>query len=678
MESADLLQLVKQQMEQQQQQMDILMKMLSDGSKGPSTSSTTTPSFSPFDPSSELWADYLARFNTFLGANSVSEYRQAQVFLTNQSPTIYKLLSNLASQQSSKDINELSMEDITAFMKDQFDPRRFVVRERFKFWSDMKRRPGETVQELAARIRQDAATCDFASISDPQDEALRTRFICSVNNEAILKALFKVKDDELDFARAIEIATETEEAAKVAKETVYGSHVGLPSVNKVHSFSGRQGQKSKNEKPRNQRNDIRCYRCGKANHLANECRFKSFTCNFCHKEGHLEAACRKKAAETRKTGHVKTIRRQMIKTVSQRAGSLHMENVTKVIMINGYQLEMELDTATTGNFLTEESWAELGKPNLTTPNHEYESASKHTMPVVGTFVAKTKTVDKEEHNVEFTVSRVPGLNLLGRIAIKMLRISVDEALAATPITQDGRPVKAVFDKLEPDKKLQEACKKLCDEFPDLWKDELGCLKDFELEMKFKPDAIPVFKKPRPVPIAVQEDLAAAYDAGIAKGVWIPVQFNDYGTPVVPVRKQQVPGQAKKKIRVCGDYSVTINSQLETHRQPLPLPEALMRRLGGGHGYTKIDLADAYNQIKLAPESQRKLALSTHRGVLLQTRLPFGITSAPGHFQEIMENLTKDLPGVAVYLDDILVSGANADDHLQNLRGLLQFVSMPKA
>ena len=320
MESADLLQLVKQQMEQQQQQMDILMKMLSDGSKGPSTSSTTTPSFSPFDPSSELWADYLARFNTFLGANSVSEYRQAQVFLTNQSPTIYKLLSNLASQQSSKDINELSMEDITAFMKDQFDPRRFVVRERFKFWSDMKRRPGETVQELAARIRQDAATCDFASISDPQDEALRTRFICSVNNEAILKALFKVKDDELDFARAIEIATETEEAAKVAKETVYGSHVGLPSVNKVHSFSGRQGQKSKNEKPRNQRNDIRCYRCGKANHLANECRFKSFTCNFCHKEGHLEAACRKKAAETRKTGHVKTIRRQMINTVSQKAG----------------------------------------------------------------------------------------------------------------------------------------------------------------------------------------------------------------------------------------------------------------------------------------------------------------------------------------------------------------------
>ncbi|XP_012936139.1 uncharacterized protein K02A2.6-like [Aplysia californica] len=104
---------------------------------------------------------------------------------------------------------------------------------------------------------------------------------------------------------------------------------------------------------------------------------------------------------------------------------------------------------------------------------------------------------------------------------------------------------------------------------------------------------------------------------------------------------------------------------------MPQPEDLMRRLGRGHCFTKIDLADAYNQICLGPESQKKLALSTHKGVLLQKRLPFGITSAPGYFQEIMDQLTQDLPGVAVYLDDILVSGNNAAEHLQNLRGLLQ-------
>ena len=81
----------------------------------------------------------------------------------------------------------------------------------------------------------------------------------------------------------------------------------------------------------------------------------------------------------------------------------------------------------------------------------------------------------------------------------------------------------------------------------------------------------------------------------------------------------------------------------------------MRQLGGGYMFTKVDLADAYNQIRLGPESQKRLALSTHRGVLLQTRLPFGITSAPGYFQEIMGQLTSDLPGVAVMFDDLLVS-----------------------
>ena len=138
--------------------------------------------------------------------------------------------------------------------------------------------------------------------------------------------------------------------------------------------------------------------------------------------------------------------------------------------------------------------------------------------------------------------------------------------------------------------------------------------------------MPIFCKPRPVPFALQEGLAHAYEKGIAQGVWKPVQFNDYGTPVLPIKKSLLPGQSAPSLRVCGDYSVTVNPQLETYRQPIPVPEELMQKLGGGYGFTKIDLADGYNQIPRSPESQKRLALSTHRGVLLQLRLPFGISS----------------------------------------------------
>ena len=259
------------------------------------------------------------------------------------------------------------------------------------------------------------------------------------------------------------------------------------------------------------------------------------------------------------------------------------------------------------------------------------------------------------------VTEVPGLNLLGRDAIKALGITVDDFFFST--------AKAISS-AEIDRDLQSACSKLCDDYADLFKPELGCLRDVELEIEFKSESKPTFMKSRPVPFAIQDNLARAYDAGIARGVWTPTQFNDWGTPVVPIRKPPLPGDDKPRLRVCGDYSVTVNPQLAVHRHPLPLPEELMRKLGGGYGFTKIDLADAYNQVQLGPESRKRLALSTHRGVLLQNVLPFGISSAPGYFQKIMDDLTSDLPGVAVYLDDILVSGKDAKDHYHNLQRLL--------
>ena len=215
----------QEQMTMLQEQLKILQSSLNNPRENVPT---TMASFQPFDSTSELWTDYLARFRTFVTANSVPDNKQAQIFLTNQSNSVYKMLSNLAAQQQPvKSIHELTMNDIQTFMAEQFDPKRFVVRERFKFWSDMKRKP-----ELASRIRQDAATCDFQSIKDPLDEALRTKFICSVDNEAVLKTLFKLKDDELKFSNAIRVAQEVEEAAKVAKETVHGQP--STSVQKVY------------------------------------------------------------------------------------------------------------------------------------------------------------------------------------------------------------------------------------------------------------------------------------------------------------------------------------------------------------------------------------------------------------------------------------------------------------
>ena len=670
-ELSELIKLFQRQMDSQREQTEALVAAIAKGLSKPMPA-TSFPTFPLFDSTSELWTDYLARFHTFIGANSVPEDKTAQVFLTSQSKVTYKLLCNLASQQSpSKGINDLTIDEITDFMKSQFDPSRYIVRERFKFWSEMQRKPGETIHELAARIRQDAVTCDFPSITDPLDEAMRTRFMCSVNNEAVLKALFKVKDSELTFAKAISTAVETEDAARVAKETVYGAK--QTSVHKIQANkkpypanpnpSSKFGSHRKRDFPKGT-----CPRCGKTEHASKDCPFKTSTCHFCQKLGHIESACLQKRKGTQP---VKIITRREFKTVNSISSVPQLE---QQVWIQGQVFIFEVDTGTADNFCSQDFWGKLGKPSLKPPTCRYEVANGQPLHTLGTFEAVTSLQgeDSKDTTLIFTVTNSPRLILLGRDAIVKLGINVQALLLARVPSKDRQgdqnSVKPIFDNLKPDVALQMACKGLCKEFPDLFKQELGCLESFELEVKFKEDAAPIFRKPRPVPFAIQDDLNQAYDAGIAKGVWKPVQFNDYGTPVVPIWKKSAPGQPAK-IRVCGDYSVTVNSQLETHRYPMPLPEDLMRKLSGGYGFSKVDLADAYNQIKLGPESQKRLALSTHRGVLLQCRLPFGITSAPGYFQEVMDKLTADLQGVIVYLDDILVSGASASDHLHNLRAL---------
>ena len=229
-------------------------------------------------------------------------------------------------------------------MKNQFDPARYIVRERFKFWSEMQRKPGETIHELAMSIRQDAVTCDFPSIKDPLDEAMRTRFMCSVNNEAVLKALFKVKDSELTFAKVISTAVETEDAAKVAKETVYGAK--QTSVHKIQAtkklYPANPNPSSKFGVPR--KRDFpkgTCPRCGKTEHASKDCPFKTSTCHFCQKLGHIESACLQGSQP------VRNITRRENKTVNSISTVPQLE---QQVRIQGLDFIFEVDTGAADNF----------------------------------------------------------------------------------------------------------------------------------------------------------------------------------------------------------------------------------------------------------------------------------------------------------------------------------------
>ena len=295
----------------------------------------------------------------------------------------------------------------------------------------MQRKPSETLQELAA------TTCVFPSIKDPQDEALRQRFICSVNNEAVLKALFKIKDSDLTFARAVQVAIETEDAARVAKETVYGSKAR--PVNKVHQNKKKGPQQ--NHQQSHSRDQQKCYRCGKA-HKATDCPYKEAKCHFCDIKGHLNAVCQKKQRQEQgRSSHnpVKRITKaELVKTilgdVSQDTPRLDMP-----VTIQDRQFTTELGTATTGNFMSLPVWKQLEKSKLDDVRHRYESACKHNLPVLGTFMAQTKDpMTGKQSSIPYIVTKIPDLNLLGRNAIQTPGISVDNALELRSIESQAK------------------------------------------------------------------------------------------------------------------------------------------------------------------------------------------------------------------------------------------------
>ena len=120
--------------------------------------------------------------------------------------------------------------------------------------------------------------------------------------------------------------------------------------------------------------------------------------------------------------------------------------------------------------------------------------------------------------------------------------------------------------------------------------------------------------------------------------------------------------------------VTVNKVAVLDRYPLPLIDDLFANLAGGVKFTKLDLSQAYHQIELDDFSSELATINTHCGLYQYKRLPYGVSSAVGIFQRIIENLLKGIPGVSVYLDDILVTGKSDDEHLSNLKQVLTCLS----
>jgi hypothetical protein len=205
-------------------------------------------------------------------------------------------------------------------------------------------------------------------------------------------------------------------------------------------------------------------------------------------------------------------------------------------------------------------------------------------------------------------------------------------------------------------------------FPDVFKDRLGQCTVTKASLTLKQNATPVYRRTRPVPYASLPTVEQELDRLLNLGVIKSLRHADWAAPVMVVKKPD--GSS----RLCVDYSTGLNEALQLHQNSLPVLEDIFAILNGGHVFSQIDFSDAYLQVELDNDSKQPCNINTHRGVYEYQLLPFGIRSAPGIFQAIMDNMLAGLPFATASLDNIIVVSYNPDDHRRHLQAVFDRIN----
>ncbi|KAL6475040.1 hypothetical protein MHYP_G00160800 [Metynnis hypsauchen] len=125
-----------------------------------------------------------------------------------------------------------------------------------------------------------------------------------------------------------------------------------------------------------------------------------------------------------------------------------------------------------------------------------------------------------------------------------------------------------------------------------------------------------------------------------------------------------------KIRLCVDLT-HLNKWVRRERHILPAVDHTLAMLAGAKVFTKLDATSGFWQIPLSEESSLLTTFITPFGRYSFNRLPFGISSAPEHFQRRMSQMLEGCEGAVCHADDIVVYGEDMQQHKARLHKILQ-------
>ncbi|XP_055711433.1 uncharacterized protein K02A2.6-like [Phlebotomus papatasi] len=523
-----------------------------------------------------------------------------------------------------------SYTQIVSKISTHMDAQRNMRRERFHFFQ-REQREGETIKQFVMALHVLARYCKFHDVED----MITDRMVCGVRDVSLRKKL--LEHPALKFDEAMEIALASESADAGAKEMTKAI------VSEVHK-SCVAGEATVDK--------VRlCFRCGNP-HDPERCWAKDRKCHFCKKKGHIRSKCvaMKEGKNIHATTDASDSDEEKVKHLSGRVGGVNVlgqicpEECVDV-QINGVTTGMEVDSGATVSVMPVQIWKKIANPGT-----ELKKSSIHLKTwlsqgvVILGEVNVEVTLGKKKAILPLLITEKGGSPLLGRNWFKPLGIEI--RIAAVEETVDSKTIKEV-----------------CDRYKCVFENKLGKSVRGEVKIELKEDAQPRFFKSRAVPFAIKEEVGQELDRLVEQEILEPVNFSEWATPICIARKKN------GEIRICGDYRSTVNEASRTNDYPLPTVRELLANCKGKI-FSKLDLTQAYQQLPVSEETAHLLTINTHQGLYRVKRLQFGISAAPGLFQKFMDSLLQGIPGVQVYLDDILIVSDTPKEHYDRLAEVL--------
>ena len=106
------------------------------------------------------------------------------------------------------------------------------------------------------------------------------------------------------------------------------------------------------------------------------------------------------------------------------------------------------------------------------------------------------------------------------------------------------------------------------------------------------------------------------------------------------------------------------------RHPIPPVEELLHNINRRAVFSKVDLKWGFHQILLSEGSRHITTFVTHRGMCHYKWLMFGMTSAPGKYQQIVRDVLEGCEGVVNTTADLIIHGNSVEEHDRRLFAVL--------